>query len=291
MDLELATGPITRPQVLLWVEVKVDAPLSGYDQLQRYEQALIERPGDVRKLVLLDQNAEDLPHRAQPRYLELVRATWQTVAEVALSTREAGANGWRASAELLSFLEEGDLAMTSPVTTLDVLLVEQRRLSDQRWKILLASAAEHLAQRLQESDVVFEAVRAEPRNWAPRFALPSYWLTFPRPGEMDWQTAWCEWTMRPLTDHSSFYFGAGITAHMHGELVTQEAEAHFRASDLSVKELDRLLRIFRWQPVSALLTAASLEDQAAEVAGWASEAVLAAVRAFETRPRSIGESG
>ena len=46
VDLELRFGPIGRPDRIIWVEIKVDAPLSGDDQLKQYWKALFKEPAN-----------------------------------------------------------------------------------------------------------------------------------------------------------------------------------------------------------------------------------------------------
>ncbi len=272
IDLQIRVGEAGAPEALVWVEAKVKSGLSGDRQLWDYERVLRQRmSGGV--LVHLAPSWADrvAPALAPPKLVEL---TWQHVGEAATRALERQDPPRFLTAQFHQFLTEENLAMTDPITTVDLLVAEERERSRGRWDGLLTQIRRNLGKRL-EAD-------AE-TNRRPTDKLPFWevWL-FPDAGV---PTAWREWQLTQGVEGGRLSFAAGVTVRDTVEL-TEEAPSHFEERDLSFfpAPTDPLLRIFRLRPAADLLALPTLDAQVNEIGDWALQAMHDAVEALRTCP-------
>lgn len=271
VDLQIAAGPLGVPDVLVWVEIKVDAGLSGSDQLHNYQSALEAKRVERCRLVHLTRSADVLA--APPRPERTLSFTWQQVAETVGAASSPGSARWL-ERQLVQFLEEGGLAVTRPLSTADVLVAEGQQESTQLWGALLEAARQRINRKLGVSG---EVLHGRPVDHWPSL----YYVCLPRAERSELGPAYREWTIRPWDEWGRrLWFGAGVTVEgQHREVL--EAEGHFEASGFKVVETaGGWIRIFRWRSAGDIAAFPSLEDQIEALSKWAAEAMNDAAAAL-----------
>lgn len=212
------------------------------------------------------------PALAPPKLVEL---TWQHVGEAATRALERQNPPRFLTAQLHQFLTEENLAMTDPITTVDLLVAEELDRSRATWNGLLAQMRRHVDEKLEPD--------AETKR-RPTDKLP-FWEVrpFPDPGV----SAWREWQLASTQDVEGgrLTFAAGVTMQDTVERA-EEAPSHFEAHGLSffLAPTGPLLRIFRLRPAADLLGLSTLDAQVNEFGEWALQAMHDAVEALRTCP-------
>jgi hypothetical protein len=148
-DLEICVGPPGWPDLRIWIEVKVwTKELSGSGQLKLYDEELRRQPARAHRLVhLRHPNSEPVAESDRPE-AGLVELTWQDVGRCARAAApEQRQNANSITKDLLHFLTEGALAMTEPITPLDLMVAEQQPCTLQAWTGLIHETVRQVRQR------------------------------------------------------------------------------------------------------------------------------------------------
>lgn len=274
IDLQVRVGEAGVPDALVWVEAKVKSGLSGDDQLWKYYRVLRQRMSGGVLVHLAPSWADPVaPALAPPKLVEL---TWQHVGEAATRALERQNPPRFLTAQFHQFLTEENLAMTDPITTVDLLVAEELDRSRATWNGLLAQMRKHVDEKLEPD--------AETKR-RPTDKLP-FWEVrpFPDPGV---STAWREWQLASIqgVEGGRLTFAAGVTIRDTVELA-EEASSHFEARGLSFfhAPTDALMRIFRLRPAADLLALSSLDDQVSVLGEWILQGMRDAAEALRTCP-------
>lgn len=165
IDVELRFGDATVSELVIWIEAKHGAGLSGEDQIEKYRAALVKERARRRILVLLapvefDANALDVVrvHEASDNDERTRLASWQELYAIA--------NAWQGNApttstatwlvdEFLRFLKEEGLD-ERPITMEDVVALNGAN-----------EAMDALAGVLRRAEAVVS------QRWGPRQAPPN----------------------------------------------------------------------------------------------------------------------
>jgi len=268
VDLELRAGPIARPLVRVWFEIKLEAEL-GPNQLERYAKALRRRGGETKVIVFLhkpDRRSEAGPDKGEVEFLDW---TWQQLAHAI-----ARAPGPRSSLadHLLTFLNEGGLAVTDALTPAHLLALEEQERAatalDFIWKAAVSLLTAERGGGEDDYDV----------KWG-RFGS-RWWIVEATRGESD---PGLEAETGVLELHLShrdeapplrgIVFGAGLTLHRQESSRWEVLRGAAEADGFVVFEDGRFLRIWRILSLSRLLGEQDLEEQIACLCAWTNRAI------------------
>lgn len=271
-DLEICVGPPGLPDVRIWVEVKVwTRELSGDEQLKLYAQELRQQPArDCRLVHLRHPNSEPVAESDRPKG-GLVELTWQDVGRCARAAAlEQRQNPNSITKDLLHFLTEGALAMTEPITPLDLLVAEQQPYTLQAWTGLIDETLRQLRQRWQGT-MDDEEVKPTPFSFEKNGG--KFWHVCARPDQRTRGGAYCEWTLR-TSEHVpnlGLWFYAGVTVWSPDKELweTLRQPAQQGAFELFEAQDVQALRIFRCRPAANLLSHGTLDEQVSKLAEWA----------------------
>ena len=269
IDLELRFGAVTRPDLLMWVEVKHGSVPTLF-QLERYRQDIALEGAATTRLVLLLPDGTHMPAGAGPSLVSVVR--WQELHRRLRRWHHRHArvlapeSSWLVS-ELIAFLQEEGVADPGSITSLDVVAAGR------------AAQAFSLMQRLREGA---EAVIGE--KWArvagENRANGRFYRHY-RPADLAaeewsarWPVGWFEWRLTSdrnlVAPVGGLVYGAGYTRPKR-QLPTGEAEVGWVAGLEAVGYdvvVDDQWRLYRHLRLDAVLAGDTLEAQAQVVADW-----------------------
>lgn len=277
IDLQVRVGDPAVPAALVWVESKVKSPLSGKNQLQKYDEVLERRAGARGTLVHLRPGWMDPVPRDQRPKREMRELTWQDVGEIARCALGPEVQRHALTRQFLQFLNEENLAMTDPITTLDLLVVEEEERSRAVLRGLLDQIRRHVECKVGPAQGIKE------RNVHD---IP-YWDLRPFPGRHELFPIWREWKIERANSHGvgRLTFRAGLTLQEHVALDVDKSD-HFEGLDFMLidEPHEGLQRIFRSRPAAELLKFGGVDAQVTELGSWAVKAMQEAVDALESCP-------
>ena len=269
IDFELRFGPITRPDLLVWVEVKHwSVPTLG--QLERYLSDIRSERAADHRLVLLIPDGVDAPEGIDPTQVDVVR--WQAVHRdlrrwLHRWKRDLQPEGAWLISQFLRFMEEEGVADPGALSSIDVVAA------------VGAPRAFSLLQRLREgADALIGTVWEQAhlgggshgqfyRHNRPIGVSNEEWVA-------RWPIGWFEWRLTTdvnLPDPTGgLVFGAGYTRNKRSLPSGEPAMAwiaHKEAQGFEVF-VDDQWRLYRHLRLDAVLAADSLEGQAKIVADF-----------------------
>ncbi len=273
-DLEICVGPPGWPDLRIWIEVKVwTKELSGSGQLKLYDEELRRQPARDHRLVhLRHPNSEPVAESDRPE-AGLVELTWQDVGRCARAAApEQRQNANSITKDLLHFLTEGALAMTEPITPLDLMVAEQQPCTLQAWTGLIHETVRQVRQRWQGT-MEDEEVKPTPFSFENKGG--KFWHSCARPDQRSRGGAHCEWTLRPSehVPNLGLWFYAGVTLWAPGKELWESFRQPAQQSSFALFEAQdvQALRIVRCRPAASLLSQGTLDEQVSELAEWAGD--------------------
>jgi len=315
VDVELRFGDVARPALVVWLELKWDAPL-GRDQLRRYREALdgvAERSGARTALALITRDAGELPSNA-PR---TVGSNWQAVSRTlaACLAPDASDAGTYLTREFVTFLEENGLATTGAFTTADALALNQYTKTVERFGEIFTIAEDKLRTRLTPGlafgpkqkdyapwDLDFwrhyapdTRAAADPAAERPRRAAQLREWTRHRV-TFEWQFRW-DYARGPRA-RDELAFAAGAVCLDNADPFARERYAPWRQSVarhgfeyVRGGEKWDVNYLMRWRYPAELVAGDDLPDQGERLADWVLESFrILASNPPPTAPRPVGRT-
>ncbi len=289
VDLQIRVGQPGVPAALVWIEVKVGEErvgrhLSGEDQLHGYDAELRARPGLRRQLVHL-RRADTARVSEDARPCGLKELTWQEVGLAAHAAQETSPNP--TTEQFLRFLTERNLAVTDPITTVDLLVAEQKRTSETAWQGLVDQISLAVDNRWTEKHD--SPIDRDSQGRPFTLGGGPFYDVRERPGRPARGDAYCEWTIRPgeHIDDPRLWFYAGVTLMSWSSGLDDALRRSAGDSDLQVftgEGRPRSLRVFSPRPAAHLLAFETLDEQVQDTAKWAYESMIRGAQLLESSP-------
>jgi hypothetical protein len=276
IDLELRFGRRARPAVLIWVEAKLCARLSGETQLIDYARALSAEPADERLLVLLAPFGYELPPEA-PAPESVVHTDWRRVARIIRGrAREhvaqpiIGSESYasRVVRDFLAHLDQRRLAMSEALTLKDALAIAEYEAAAATIGSIWQEADEQIHRKVTNADAgATDTPKPRPRNL-------DFWRIYAPSTPSLGEGSFLEWNLRgrPPELGGRITFGAGLspTAALLDQLDADRlTRNHFERFN------DGRERLFRILPIAHLLSEERIEDQVQMVVRFVLEAFVA----------------
>ena len=280
VDIELRYGATAAPELIIWLELKKDAPPDP-DQMQRYAAALNALRCSS-ALALLTKRGVVVPDSTSGEH-----TNWQEVARLlGVWSRAAREESPESHAtvlvvEFLSYLEEEELTRTEAFTVVDALALSNVGKASARLSEIVELARTEVGTRWASL-----VVDAETKNeWQARGKPLEFWKTYaipePQGGESAWpDTCWLEFNagnddvrLQPR-DEGAFGAGASMmsvdafTEETYGGWLTQLQALGFEYTTDGYK--GEYTYLFRYLYPAELVAGIDLADQGRLLAEWVS---------------------
>lgn len=301
VDIEMLFGPLARPVLRVWLELKQDADPDP-DQLGRYLKALRELGGPHRLLLVAPSNAKFPEPGELPE--ETGIETWTGVATEIQRWLSAKASagpdsyGQGLARAFATYLEEERLSTTEPFTLADALALQQHEQARSRMAEIVKVADSELANRFTIRTDLAEGGSGDRYKNRARDPL-DFWRGYnlaqagsseidgsgarrPPPGwEEVARDCYFEWHARDDADRvdriGQRVFGAGLT--LTGNWVRAREERDWfepleaRGFELSARaeSSGELLYLFRYRYPAEFVGAPNLQAQAEALQRWVVE--------------------
>lgn len=278
VDIEVRFGPVQRPALLVWLELKWDADPDD-EQLRRYRAALDALGWEQTHLVFVGRSGV-MPSKTSPG----IHESWQHIALALLrwlqSTDNPDLHESVMAREFIAYLEENNLAATEAFGIADALALSSITQAHARIKQVIERAASDVA-----AEFVTGTVKGYERaEWAHVRDPMDFWKNYgpPAPNPSGWpQSHWLEWHARE--DHlrerprSEAVFGAGVASEAadafedesYGDWLRHMGTLGFEYS--GVRPRRDHVYLFRYLQPAELVAAGDLEEQGHLLGRWVRE--------------------
>jgi hypothetical protein len=266
VDLEIAFGPPTHPELRVWVEIKHGADLHG-EQLANYIRDAAHELHDEWRLVLL------APRQSFPEDSNgAIPVEWQQLGR--FLQRQAGRNhmdgiGQWLLDQFLSYLKEQGLMDDESLTPAHAFELSARPAADRT-----------IGRIVEGARPIIDSAWGSPNDYAKRGQKPAlgvdWWATYPVEGDTTWGPAWFEWNLREddfraePRDAIAFFAGITFKSMKTAPLGKTGNEAWLAAVD--VKGFERVKPWYwaLWRPLypEQLLIETYVEVQAERLGKW-----------------------
>jgi hypothetical protein len=274
VDLELAFGAPTNPDLIVWVEVKHGAGESG-SQLETYARDIERVPASERKLVLLAPR-DSMPPVRDPT---VIRIEWQQVASflrhLPKSQEDDPVHRFLVR-EFLAYLEEEGLTDAPALTAAHALSLAVGPSAERTLSTLLELTFAHVEKAWGKPADYRRIAGSQKPNFAPW-----WWASYdtaPRGKEPAWKSqAWFDWALFPdsarAEGRDSYAFFSGVTFERSrggspASIVGNEAWLRERSAAGFEYVQDSYWRLVRYLYPEQLLSETTIEDQAAKLGRW-----------------------
>lgn len=270
VDLELAFGNATAPDLRVWVEIKHGAD-THENQLESYVEDMKVETQGAGDVVLL------APRDSMPAAPDGVpRLEWQGVGRFMRDWRRSEAVSTRAQwliEEFIAYLQEEGLMDGERLTAAQAFELEARPAAERTVARLMEIAQAHVVAAWGEPDKKAGGTNA---NFGQE-----WWASFPvasagdQPAET-WRKAWFDWTLRDDSfvaeprDSLAFFAGATFEA-TKGSALSVPANGQWfaeRSQDGFERAQAWYWRLWRVRYPDQLLSGNTLEDQGRELGEW-----------------------
>jgi hypothetical protein len=267
IDLELAFGPLQRPELRVWFEAKVDAAPQR-DQAERYLAALerLGGPGRLSWLVPVGVGVAggSPPGAAEHNWQELATVFNDWLAE--LDAEEAARFGPGLVREFVRHLEEEGLASVSPLDELDAQAINRYWIALARVRELVRLAGAEIASR---RGPIYKKETRNPLDFWEHAQRAEGWSD---DSYFEWHGRHDEARLEPVGE---WVLGAGVSWNLGNELAERDfAEWYGRRYDEGFERgvsARRVVYLFRYRTLADLARYPTLSEQAQQLANWALE--------------------
>ena len=276
VDVELRFGTHARPELVVWLELKCDAPPDG-DQLWSYARALTALPYRT-ELALITRRDAVFPEAAPGRH-----GTWQEVGRALdqwwrdADRSEPDAHATAMVREFVDYLEEVQLAAINALDVTDVLALSAYPTAAERMNEVVTLASRDIA--VKWSPCVVDG--QDKPEWQRDNPL-DFWRTYAFSADVPWpESYWLEFNAgddenRPQA-RGEAAFGAGASTRLtdalndayHSAWIAELERLGFEYSHEGGDDGYRFL--FRYLYPAELLVYSDLHEQAGALARWVLE--------------------
>jgi hypothetical protein len=273
------------PSVLIWVEIKHQAHLSGRDQLERYERQLSDQVARVKRLVLLAP-AGYIPRDDERIPTAAILADWHRLGLILRrwldSDRPEDARAEWIATEFLSYLEEEDLYVSKPLTTLQVEVLRGHEAANRTFAALAEHAGRQIDDWIEAGGIQREEADQGPRRGSHGWT--GFWRSYGY-REYAGTRAWFEWNFQTPSGQDEPCFGSGVAFSPDEEPAQAVWEALMEQGLGRTADGDPWPRAFRYLTPEELATAAdgTLTGQAQILAEWVLDSFRAGRQALGLR--------